>query len=190
MTCFRMLLLVAALAAPMAASAQSDDGSTATPEAASALPDETLGETYIRDTYGDWALRCIRSDDGAREPCQLYQLLTDDNDNPVSEITLFQLPPGGPAEAGATIVTPLETLLTQPLRLTIDGGDTKQYPYTYCQPQGCVARIGLLPAEVEAYKRGAVVRMQIVPAAAPDRPVDLSISLTGFTAAYEALLEG
>ncbi len=61
--------------------------------------------------FEEWEQRCIRTESGA-DPCQLYQLLKDDQGKSVAEFTIFGLPAGWPAVAGATIIVPLETLLT------------------------------------------------------------------------------
>ncbi len=145
-----------------------------------------IGQTYIEAEFGDWELRCVKSEAG-NDPCQIYQLLEDQNNNPVSEITVFGVDPGQRAAAGATIITPLETLLTRGLQVSVDGGPAKTYAFSFCREVGCFARIGLEQAEVDAFKRGAVATVRMVPAAAPDQEVVLDVSLTGFTAAFDAL---
>jgi invasion protein IalB len=147
------------------------------------------GAPYIADAFTDWSLRCVRTETG-NDPCQLYQLLQDQQGNSVAEISLFPLPAGGQAEAGVTVITPLETLLTEQLLLRIDEGQPKRYPFTFCSAVGCVARIGLMPDEVEGFRRGSKAQVRIVPAAAPDQEVVLDISLSGFTAGFQALKDG
>jgi len=143
-----------------------------------------VGQPYIRQTFGDWAMRCMRVAEGP-EPCELYQLLLNDEGVAVAEISMFPLPPGGPAAAGANIVAPLETLLTQQLTLTVDGGTPRRYPFSFCNSAGCVARVGFSAEEVALFKRGNRATLRIVPAMAPDQEFVLTISLTGFTAGYD-----
>ena len=143
-----------------------------------------IGQPYVREESGDWALRCLRTEDGD-DPCQLYQLLEDAEGNAVAEISMFPLPEGSPAAAGATIVAPLETLLTENLTLAIDSSEPKRYPFTFCNRAGCVARVGFTAEEVQQFRNGNAVQMSIVPAAAPDETVNLTISLSGFTAGFE-----
>lgn len=145
------------------------------------------GTTYTRETIGDWELRCIRVPEGQQEPCQLYQLLQDQGGNSVAEINLINLPEGQKAAAGATIVAPLETLLTEQLTLAVDGGPTKRYPFTWCAQVGCFSRIGLSDADIASFKNGAKAVVTIVPAVAPDQKVTVTVSLTGFTKGYEAV---
>jgi len=147
-----------------------------------------VGQTYVREEHGDWELRCVRAQDG-NDPCQLYQLLRDVDDNSVAEFNLFPLPEGGQAAAGANVITPLETLLTANLRLAIDGGQPKIYPYSFCSRIGCFSRIGLTADEIAAFRKGSAAKVIIVPAASPDETVELSLSLSGFTAGFNALTE-
>ncbi|WP_114966399.1 invasion associated locus B family protein [Alkalilacustris brevis] len=147
---------------------------------------EGFGDSYLAETFNDWEMQCVRMPDGS-DPCQLVQLLQDQEGNSVAEISIFGLPPGGEAAAGATVITPLETLLTEQITMRIDGGTAKRYPFTWCAAIGCVARVGFTAAEVESFKRGAEAIMTIVPAAAPDQRVELTISLMGFTAGLDAV---
>ena len=148
-------------------------------------PADGVGSTYVKESFEAWELRCVKTESG-NDPCQLYQLLKDADGNSVAEIGMFTLPEGGQAVAGATIIAPLETLLTAGLRLGVDEAQPKAYPFTFCSPIGCVARVGFTAEEVAAFKAGGKAVMTIVPAAAPDKTVVLEVSLKGFTAGYDA----
>ena len=161
---------------------QNVDG--ATPAAA---PGDGVGTPYVREEFGDWQMRCIRAPEGQEDPCQLYQLLRDETDNAVAEISMFSLPAGSEAAAGATIITPLETLLTEQLTISVDSSGSKRYPFTWCSAIGCFARVGFTTAEVNTFKRGNVAKITIVPVAAPDQKVVLDVSLSGFTAGLAAV---
>ena len=119
---------------------------------------------------------------------QLYQLLRDGQGTAVAEFSLFNLPEGGQAIAGATVITPLETLLTAEMRLAVDTGKAKRYPYSFCSTVGCFSRVGFTAEEVAQFKKGSVAKVTIVPAAAPNDTVDLTVSLAGFTAGWNAVI--
>src|SRR6056297_1701422 len=140
--------------------------------------------TYIKEEYGDWQLKCFRTEAG-EDPCQMYQLLTEEAGNPIAEFSLFRLPEGSKAVAGATIVVPLGTLLTEELRISVDGGPAKTYTYSFCSMVGCFARIGLTQADINGFKAGVTANLQLVPAQAPDQTLNIEASLSGFTAAYD-----
>lgn len=191
---FRLLAcaLTATLALPGAALAQDDDlqldmGAPVEDDGGSAA-ETALGEPYIREVSGDWQIRCIRTQ-LEHDPCAMHQVLQDDQGNAVATIELVNLPEGQEAEAGATIVTPLETLLTRQLTLSVDGGQRRQYPFSFCTTQGCVARVGFTGPEIDTFRRGAVAQLVIYPAGAPETAVELDSSLSGFTAGYRRLEE-
>ena len=161
-----------------------DDGQATSEAGLDMGQDVQEDPTYVKEEFGDWQLRCFRS--GAEEdPCQMFQLLTEEAGNPVAEFSLYRLPEGAQAAAGATIVVPLGTLLSEGVKISVDGGKAKSYTYSFCSMAGCYARIGLTAADVAAFKRGVVATLQIVPAQAPDQKVDIKASLSGFTAAFE-----
>jgi invasion protein IalB len=144
------------------------------------------GTSYVEASFEAWQQRCIRAADGS-DPCQLYQLLSDAQGNAVAEFSLFNLPRGGEAVAGATLIVPLETLLTENVQMAIDGTAPRVYPFTFCSTIGCVARIGFTAAEIEQFKKGARAVITIVPVVAPEERVTVELSLAGFTAGYTAV---
>lgn len=151
-----------------------------------AVPEDGIGSSYTAATFDLWEQRCVRTEDGA-DPCQLYQLLKDSTGGPVAEITMFSLPAGNQAAAGASVVVPLETLLTANLLIAIDATPAKIYPFSFCTQLGCIARVGFTAEEIAQFKKGAKAKVTIVPAAAPDQKVELDLSLKGFTAGFEAV---
>jgi invasion protein IalB len=143
------------------------------------------GQQYLREVFSDWALRCLKVEEG-EDPCQMYQLLSDAEGNAVAEIAIVSLPDSGSAVAGATIVAPLETLLTEQITLRVDGGQARRFPFNFCNVGGCVTRIGLTEEDIALFRGGATATLSMVPAAAPDQIVTVTMSLSGFTAAYTA----
>ena len=111
--------------------------------------------------------------------------MSDNDGAPIAEISIFRLPEGGRALAGATVIVPLETSLADQLSLQVDTGAPRRYPFAFCNPIGCYSRIGLIAAEVDEFKRGNTAELNIVPAMAPDQRVRVLMSLSGFTAAYD-----
>lgn len=176
-------LAIAALACvPLGALAQA----TAQPEALP-LGEVPVGTTYVAETHGDWEIRCIRAVEGQPEPCQMYQLLRDNEGGAVAEFNVFDVQDDGQIVAGATIVTPLETLLTPGIRLRVDEGNWAEYPFAFCQPVGCFSRLGLTQGDLDALRRGSRATVALVPLPAPDQLVQIAASLGGFTAGFAAL---
>ncbi|MDK3018297.1 invasion associated locus B family protein [Pseudodonghicola flavimaris] len=149
-----------------------------------AAGDPKLGERYSKEKIGDWDLACIKTD-GEQDPCSLLQILHDDKNTPMAEFSMFRIEGQGQAVAGATVIVPLETLLPAQLTISIDGAPGKRYGYSFCNPYGCVAQIGLTAADITAMKQGKAAVLSLVPAPAPDQTVSLTLSLSGFTAGYD-----
>ncbi|EYD71660.1 invasion associated locus B family protein [Limimaricola hongkongensis] len=154
---------------------------------ADAPASERPGQPYVAETHGDWSLRCMRVEEGETEPCQLYQLLEDGEGNAVAEVTVLPLSAQAQAAAGVTVTAPLGTLLTEALSISIDGGEAARYPFSFCNAAGCVSRFGLSEQQLSAFKRGRAGMLRIVPVAAPDQEVNLDMSLSGFTAGFDAV---
>lgn len=194
-TCRFALLLALLNAAPLALSAQSasQEDAPSAPEALS-LGEEALPEPYIKAEVGDWQVQCLRAPDAAdsstpaKEPCQLFQILQDSQGTNVAEVTIFPLAQAGQAVAGANVLVPLETLLSAQLTIQIDSATPRRYPYSFCSPIGCFARVGFTAQDIDALKKGAVAKVLLRPAPAPDEIVTLDMSLKGFTAGYDSLL--
>lgn len=157
-----------------------------TPPAPFTQASAEVGQTYTLATFDAWQQNCVKMADGS-DPCQMYQLLKDKDGNAVAEFSMFPLPAGQKAAAGATIMVPLETLLTANLALQIDGGKPKVYPFTFCSTPGCVSRVGFTKDEIAQFKKGAKADIMIVPAADPTQKVVLNLDLKGFTAALDGV---
>ena len=155
------------------------------------------GEPYVAEVFSDWELRCITAAEaGQPERCEMFQLLLDEQDNPVAVFRVnVPLVENEGQIAVAVIVTPLETLLAPGMRVRIDDSEPAGVPYTLCEPTGCLARIPLTQENVDAFKGGADVLLEIFALVRSDMgeiggvPVALTASLRGFTAAFDALQE-
>lgn len=184
-------IICLALASPIAAqdtATQPSQGAQTTPldlgEPVNAGP--RLGDRYAKEKFGDWDLACVKTNNET-DPCSMLQVLVDSQNNPTAEVSIFRLENSGQAIAGGTIVVPLETLLTAQVTLSVDGGSGKRYNFSFCNALGCVAQVGFTQEDIDAFKRGNEAILSIVPAPAPDQRVNLRMSLSGFTAAYDAV---
>ena len=146
-----------------------------------------IGEGYLREKYGEWELRCIKAEVMKDEECRVFNFLVDQDGNTIAQLDMQFLSTGGKAVAGVDIATPLGSLLTAQVVLKIDAGKAKRYPYTWCDQQGCYARFGMTQEEIDAMKRGAKANVTILSVAAPDQPLSMDLSLSGFTAVWNAI---
>lgn len=151
------------------------------------LTEPQIGDGYLREKHEAWEVRCIKGEVVEKEECRLFNLLDDPDGNSIAQIDMQALPKGGKAVAGINLATPLGSLLTAQVIVKIDAGKAKRYPYTWCDQLGCYARFGMTGAEIAAMKKGAKAAVIISSVASPDNPLNLELSLAGFTAAWGAI---
>ncbi|WP_209424348.1 invasion associated locus B family protein [Pararhodobacter sp. SW119] len=183
----RTLLVCAAMAVPGSLAAQD----TATEEPTlevdpSATTATATGESRVAATHRDWQIQCTRVNEEGQEICEMGQLLETD-DGPIAEISIVVLPEEAEFAAGATITTPLETFLPTGLGFRIDTSEMRQEPFQICAMIGCIARIGLSAEEIEAMRRGASGFITIAHYSQVNQPIEIPVSLMGFTAAMDDL---
>jgi invasion protein IalB len=155
----------------------------AAPGPAAGDPAAQENQINVRATHGAWEVRCAPDD----SECVLYQLARDDQNNPVAELNIVKLAPDAQAAAGVNILTPLGTLLPPGLVLQIDDAQQRQYPFSWCDGAGCFARFAVDQASVDAMKRGSNAKLTLFSVGAPGTPVELDISLSGFTAGFDEI---
>ena len=153
-------------------------------------PLETLrepGEIYLAGTKGDWNVRCVTGNPGEADRCEIQQLLFINENTPIADISIFKLPAGEIAVAAANVMVPLETLLTKKFRVAFSEESKKEFPYSFCNKNGCLVRMGLLEEDIEALKKGSSSEISITHISSPDSAINLSLSLDGFTAAFDII---
>lgn len=193
MTFFKPLVagLVAALAMPGLAAAQTDP--LVLPDRAEVEP----GEPYVAEIFRDWQVRCIRSEqDEVPDRCEMFQLLEEENGNPVAEFRIAAaLVEDDEAVANATILTPLDTLLSPGLQIRIDDAEPAVVPYAFCRPIGCFVQLSLTADNVSQFENGADTQVVLFALVRDElgqmggSPVPTIASLRGFTAAFASLEE-
>ena len=153
-------------------------------------PLETIrepGEIYLAGNKGDWNVRCMTGNPGEIDRCEIQQLLFLNENTPVADISIFKLPDGERAIAAANVMVPLETLLTKKFRFAFSEDSVKEFPYSFCNQNGCLVRMGLLEEDIEAMKKGSSSELSITHISSPEGSVNLSLSLNGFTAAFDVI---
>ena len=153
-------------------------------------PLETIrepGEIYLAGNKGDWNVRCVTANPGEIDKCEIQQLLFLNENSPIADISIFKLPEGERAVAAANVMVPLETLLTKKFRFAFSEESVKEFPYSFCNQNGCLVRMGLLEEDIEAMKKGSSSKLSITHISSPEGSINLSLSLNGFTAAFDII---
>ncbi|WP_341861326.1 invasion associated locus B family protein [Gymnodinialimonas sp. 57CJ19] len=194
MTFFKPIVLglVAALTLPSLALAQAAEPLV--------LPDRSeveAGEPYVAEIFRDWQVRCIRSEgEDIPDRCEMFQLLEEENGNPVAEFRIAAaLIDDGETVANATILTPLDTLLSPGLQIRVDDAEPAVVPYAFCRPIGCFVQLSLTAENVAQFENGADTQVVLFALLRDElgqmggAPVPTTASLRGFTAAFDSLQE-
>jgi invasion protein IalB len=149
-------------------------------------PEIQVGQAYTAEVFDNWELICVKQESGP-EPCEIGQLILDIQSNPISDVRIFPLPPGGQAIAGATFIVPLGTRLQVGMNFAVDDKEAKNYPYVFCNNVGCVSQVGFTPLELEALRKGTAGSISFVMVQGQGTPSFFRVPLKGFSAAYAEL---
>lgn len=138
------------------------------------------------ESFQSWTLRCGTPPNASARVCQMEQDVFRPGapDQQIAKVAVG-FPPGADAP-GMLILSPLATWLPPGIGFQLDGGEEQRVPVQRCSTQGCVTEILIEAPLLSALKAGTQINLTIHDRAR--QPVKGSVSLLGFTAAYEALL--
>lgn len=157
-----VLTFTLGLASPLSANAE------ATPDA-------------LTERYRDWTVQCVTPEGDARR-CFMAQVLAQDSKRILQvEFTLA----GG--EPTMVILAPLGLLLTAGARLAIDDNPPRTLPFRTCLPTGCLVPDTPGETVLSSLRRGRSMAVTLV-AAQNEEEIALTVSLAGFSAAYDRLI--
>ncbi len=136
--------------------------------------------------FKDWSGRCetLKGVDGER--CYIFQRLVTKKDGdylPVLHVLVGYITADGKPGLFATV--PLGVSLPQGLQISVDGGEAVSFGYSHCNNQGCLGALALsdqLIAEMKAGKQALITVHS-----GSQQPVSITVSLSGFTAGFNAL---
>ncbi|MDF2233069.1 invasion associated locus B family protein [Albimonas sp. CAU 1670] len=155
-------------------------------------PQQPAGpQPQVVATHGDWTILCL---DG-KPPCIMRQLGYNADGREVMELSIRRIPPQqtqqGTVEAVMDVRVPLGVFLREGLSLQIDSAESQRAQFSICLSEGCLMRQPIPNAMVSAMKKGAVAKFGfVVPQGGQGgTEFNIDISLSGFTAAYNALAE-
>ena len=145
-------------------------------------------ERYIKERFENWTLKCIKPVNSI-ERCEANQIIFNQKQQPVAEISIIKLPKGQVAAAAATIIVPLETILSEGLVLAIQELEPKKYQFKFCNSLGCYSQIGLTDDEIEALQRKGKASIFLKHISSGDQQIVIPMSLDGFTKIFSNLIQ-
>lgn len=139
-------------------------------------------------THGDWSILCLNG----QPPCIMRQIGYNADGRDIMEISIRRIEPQqtqqGTVEAVMDVRVPLGVLLREGVGVQIDTSKPQRGQYSICLNEGCLMREPLPNAMIASMKKGAAATFNFVaPQGQGMSKMEAKISLSGFTAAYNAL---
>lgn len=152
---------------------------------------ETASPSSVQETYQSWVVGCVtpQAVEGQPAPgrvCEMRQELRQAEGN--QRVLAVALQPAAEGDgASLTLVAPFGLLLSQPIAIDIAEARVIDVPFRTCFPQGCLATTQLPQAGIDQMAAGdeAVITMTTQ----TDQALTMRVSLAGFTAAWNRLLD-
>jgi invasion protein IalB len=149
---------------------------------AASLPAQAQGA--VKNTYGEWQMRCETPPGAKAEQCALVQNVAAE-DKPNVTLLVIVLKTADGRNRLLRVVAPLGVLLPAGLGLKVDQTDIGRAGFVRCLNTGCVAEVVMddtLVGQLRAGKTATFIVFQT-----PEEGVGIPVSLTGFSNGFDSL---
>ena len=138
----------------------------------------------VKNTFGDWQMRCETPAGATAEQCALVQNVVAE-DRPSVTLVIIVLKTADGKSRLLRVVAPLGILLPSGLGLKIDQADIGRAGFVRCLATGCVAEV-VMDDNLLTQLRGGQAATFIV-FQTPEEGIGIPVSLNGFAAGLDAL---
>jgi invasion protein IalB len=152
--------------------------------AALLLTGPALAQGTVKNTFGDWQLRCETPAGAQTEQCAIVQNVAAE-DRPNISLVIIVLKTADQKSRLLRVVAPLGVLLPAGLGLKIDQTDIGRAGFVRCLTTGCVAEVVMEDNLVNQLKGGQTATFIVFQT--PEEGVGIPVSLSGFGPGFEAL---
>ena len=143
-----------------------------------------LAQGMVKNTFGDWQMRCETPAGATVEQCALVQNVVAE-DRPSVTLVIIVLKTADGKSRLLRVVAPLGILLPSGLGLKIDQADIGRAGFVRCLATGCVAEV-VMDDNLLTQLRGGQAATFIV-FQTPEEGIGIPVSLNGFAAGLDAL---
>lgn len=143
-----------------------------------------LAQGMVKNTFGDWQMRCETPAGATAEQCALVQNVVAE-DRPSVTLVIIVLKTADGKSRLLRVVAPLGILLPSGLGLKIDQADIGRAGFVRCLATGCVAEV-VMDDNLLTQLRGGQAATFIV-FQTPEEGIGIPVSLNGFAAGLDAL---
>jgi invasion protein IalB len=139
----------------------------------------------VKNTYGDWQLRCETPAGAKAEQCALVQnVAAEDRPNITLAIIVLKTA-DGKSRLLRVVVAPLGVLLPAGLGLKIDQADIGRAGFVRCLTMGCIAEVVMEDSLISQMKTGQTATFIVFQT--PEEGIGIPVSLNGFGTGFDAL---
>ncbi|MCO6177497.1 invasion associated locus B family protein [Ciceribacter sp. RN22] len=157
--------------------------------AGSMMPTMSLAEdpTNLSESYESWSVQCQQVGAGEQRQrlCQMSQELVQNQTR--QRVLTFVLSFSKEGTIKGTVIAPFGLLLSEGLRVEMDGKEVARGAFRTCLPLGCISEVDLSQDAIKQLSVGA--KASVMTTANTGQPVRTDITLSGFSAAYRRLSE-
>jgi invasion protein IalB len=138
----------------------------------------------VKNTYGDWQMRCETPPGAKSEQCALVQNVMAE-DRPNLTLLVIALKTADGKSRLLRMVAPLGILIPAGVGLRIDQNDIGRAGYVRCLTTGCIAEAVLDDTLLNQLRGGQSATFIVFQT--PEEGVGIPVSLNGFGTGFEAL---
>jgi invasion protein IalB len=149
---------------------------------ASAQPAQAQGP--VKNSFGDWQMRCETPAGAKTEQCALVQSVQAEDKPNVTLVVIVLKTVDGKSRL-LRVIAPLGVLLPAGLGLKIDQADVGRAGFVRCLPTGCIAEV-IMDDELLGKLKGGQAATFIV-FQTPEEGIGIPVSLNGFPSAFDSL---
>jgi invasion protein IalB len=143
-----------------------------------------LAQGIVKNTFGEWQLRCETPAGAKAEQCALVQNVAAE-DRPNLTLLIIVLKTADGKSRLLRVVAPLGVLLPAGLGLKIDQADVGRAGFVRCLTTGCFAEVVLEDNLINQLKRGQTATFIVFQT--PEEGVGIPVSLNGFGPGFDGL---
>ena len=133
--------------------------------------------------FKDWTVVCEKLPKTGKEVCNIFQNVTNEKKKVVLQVAIGYLP--GMDKPQVLLTLPLGVLLEAGMEFKAGSAKAVRLPFKVCVAKGCVAMSILDDATIKGLKTGSKGGVKF--AVAKDKVIEIPVSLSGFTAAFNSL---
>ena len=138
----------------------------------------------VKNTFGDWQMRCETPPGAKSEQCALVQNVMAE-DRPNLTLLVIALKTADGKSRLLRMVAPLGILIPAGIGLRIDQADIGRAGYVRCLTTGCIAEAVLDDTLLNQLKGGQTATFIVFQT--PEEGVGVPVSLNGFGAGFDSL---